>query len=299
MKINKFIKKNHKKLIHGLISGVITLLAIISFILFFRHFINSSEKFIDLSFYYPKTSFKIPADVAQEMIASKSATSVRLPIIMYHYVEYADPLDHGRVLLSVPPSIFESQLRAIQKAGYQTVFARSIPNLISHNKSLKNPIALTFDDGYEDFYFQAFPLLKKYQMKGTIYVIYDFIGRKGYLNEAEIKELITSGLVELGSHTLDHAALAGLKPDIAWKEIYDTKQLLEKMFGVSVPSFAYPYGSFSKDTVAMVKKAGYTNAVSVIPGLTQSDQNDLFLFRIRPGYINTGNFIKGLEAFKN
>lgn len=214
---------------------------------------------------------------------------------MYHYVEYSDPKDPGRVKLSISPSVFENQLKAMQKDNFQTIFARDISNVISQKNDKK--IVLTFDDGYEDFYYYVFPLLKKYQMKGTIYIIYNFIGKKDYLNEFQIKEMIASGLVELGAHTLNHAYLKDMKENLAWKEIYDCKILLEKMFAVPVPSFAYPFGAFNKETVNLVRKAGYTNAVSVIPGIMQSDTNDLFLFRIRPGYINTGNFTKSLEMF--
>lgn len=262
---------------------------------FFYLKVRTTTSLNNSNFYYPKASFKIPKELMEEMIATKSASTVKLPIIMYHYIEYADPLDKGRVNLSVAPSVFEAQLKAINKSGYKTIFARDIPSLISQRAGME--ISLTFDDGYEDFYYEAFPLLKKYQMKGTIYVIYNFIGRKGYLKEWQIKELLSSGFVELGAHTLNHAYLKGLINELAWKEIYDSKLLLEKMFNVPVPSFAYPYGAFSKDTVDMVRKAGYTNAVSVIPGIMQSDTNELYLFRIRPGYINTSNFAKSLEAF--
>jgi len=237
------MKIKRKKIISVFLAGLILMLSVLAFVLFFKFFNNPSAKLDDLGFYYPKASFKIPKEFAQEMIASKSATSVKLPIIMYHYIEYADPNDPGRVKLSVSPSIFEAQLKAIQKAGYQTVFSRDIPNLISHSSLVKMPIVLTFDDGYEDFYYQAFPILKKYQMRVTMYIVNNFIGRKGYMNESEIKEILTSGLIELGAHTLDHAYLKGLKDDLAWKEIYDSKILLEQRFGVSVSSFAYPYGA--------------------------------------------------------
>lgn len=253
---------------------------------------------VDISKYYPTSSFKIPKELLQEMIASKSATVAKIPIIMYHYIEYADKNDPGRVKLSVPPSLFEAQLQAIKRDNFQTMFAREVPDLIVGRLSVPRPIVLTFDDGYADFYYYAFPLLKKYNMKATMYIVESFIGRKDYMSAAQIKEIIASGMVELGGHTLDHADLSSVKNVLAWKEIYDSKILLERQFGVSVPSFAYPYGGFSKDTVDLVRKAGYTNAVSVIPGIYQSDTNLYFLFRIRPGYINTSNFAKSLDAFQ-
>lgn len=249
--------------------------------------------------YYPKSAFKIPLDVQKERIATVSATSVRLPILMYHYVEVVqDPGDITRIKMNVGPAYFEHQIQSLKNAGYRTIFMRSIPEIISGAR-LPPPktIALTFDDGYEDFYYYVFPLLKKYQLNATIYVMYNYLGRRGYLTIPQIKEMIASGLVELGSHTLDHASLPAESSNQAWKEIFDNKIKLEATFGVAVPSFAYPYGAFSSNILALTKKAGYTNAVSVIPGINQSEDNLFYLSRLRPGVLWGTNPVKTLESY--
>lgn len=246
---------------------------------------------------YPYGSFKIPEDVLKEKIATVSAKNFRLPIIMYHYVEYVqDKNDKLRIALNTTPSVLDWQIKSLTDNHYNFFFARDVPDIISGKITLPaKPIFLTFDDGYEDFYYYAFPILKKYQTKATIYIMYNFLNRRGYLNVSQVKEIIKSGLVEVASHTLDHYYLKNSKESTAWSEIYDNKIQLEKLFKISVPSFAYPYGAFDEPSLELVKKAGHTNAVSVIPGTYQSENNLFYLSRIRPGNLYGTDPAKGLE----
>ncbi|MCX6732729.1 MAG: polysaccharide deacetylase family protein, partial [Candidatus Roizmanbacteria bacterium] len=154
---------------------------------------------------------------------------------------------------------------------------------------------LSFDDGYEDFYTDVFPLLKKYHMRATLYVIYDYIGRRGFLNEQQIRELVESDLVEIGSHTLDHIYLKQAPKDYADKQIIESKKKFEERFGIKIKTFAYPYGAFNPDNIETVKKAGYTAAVSVISGVMQSDNNLFYMSRIRPGLFTPQSMIHSIE----
>jgi peptidoglycan/xylan/chitin deacetylase (PgdA/CDA1 family) len=249
---------------------------------------------------YPSASFKIPEEILKERIATESAFTARIPIVMYHYVEYVDRTkDQTRADLSTAPSTLEKQIFSLKMANYNFLFVRQIPDIVSQKNSVPpRPVVLTFDDGYEDFYFNVMPILKKFQAKATLYVIVDFIGRPGYLDLAELKEIRDSGLVEVASHTLNHTYLKGIKIELAKKEIIESKTKLESLLGISVPSFAYPWGAFSKETLQIVKTAGYTNAVSVIPGVNQSQENEFYLFRIRPGFLSGINPAKSLQLYK-
>lgn len=239
--------------------------------------------------YYNQSAFHLPKELEKQKISSDSsvlsAYQVKLPIIMYHYIEYVkDAGDLIRKKLDITPANFESQLKSLKEAGFTTYFVRDIPGLF-HTKSRlsSKDVILTFDDGYEDFYTDAFPILKKYQMKATLYVVNNFIGLKGYLNEGELREIIDSGVVEIGAHTLDHVYLKRAPLSYARREILESKKLLEDKFGIKVDTFAYPYGAFSKEVADLVKEASYTAAVSVIPGVYQSEENLFYLSRIRPG----------------
>jgi peptidoglycan/xylan/chitin deacetylase (PgdA/CDA1 family) len=158
-------------------------------------------------------------------------------------------------------------------------------------------VVLTFDDGYEDFYTTVFPLLKKYQMKGTVYVIYDFINRPGFLKESEIKELIASGIVEIGSHTLDHKYLKTETLEEAKRQITDSKQKFEDAFGIKIRTFAYPFGAYNSEDADMVKDASYEAAFTTKPGAMMSNDAKFVLPRIRPDRYTNDSIVQGLEEY--
>ena len=158
---------------------------------------------------------------------------------------------------------------------------------------------LTFDDGYADFYYDAFPLLKKYQVKATVYIITDYIGWEGFLNKQQIQELLDSGLVEIGSHTLDHYNLKYVASSEAKRQIVESKQYLEETFNTPIETFAYPFGGFNDDVVQITKEASYSAAVSVIPGMTQSPDNLFYLSRIRAGSLTAYGLDEVLENWKD
>jgi len=155
------------------------------------------------------------------------------------------------------------------------------------------------DDGYEDFYTDAFPLLKKYNIKSTIYVVNNFIGKKNYMTESQIREILESNLVELGSHSIKHQKLTLMPIAAARKEITDSKEKLEKRFNVKIETFAYPYGTSSPELIDMVKEASYSAAVSVVKGIDQSNGNLFFLSRVRAGAIGKQELIKTIKQLKS
>lgn len=243
--------------------------------------------------YYEKDAFVKPA----HFDTKNKEQRIKIPIIMYHYVEYVkDDGDLIRKRLNIAPSLFEGHLKALRLANYETYFVKDIPDILDNsiNYSTKSAV-LTFDDGYEDFYSVVFPLLKKYHMRATVYVIYDYIGNAGFLSEKQMKELAESNLVEIGSHTLDHVYLKQSPKIYADKQIVESKIKLENMLGIKINTFAYPYGAFNEDNIKVVKNAGYTAAVSVISGEMQSKDNLFYLSRIRPGLFTPHTLIRTIE----
>lgn len=213
------------------------------------------------------------------------AKELKLPIIMYHYVEYVkDENDTIRRSLSIKPHLFERHLQQLKENGYETYFVRDVPDILNERITLGTRSAvLTFDDGYEDFYTDAFPLLKQYQIKATVYVITDFIGRTGFMNKRQLREIASSGLVEIGSHTLNHVNLKYTSSEEAKLQITESKETLIELLHVPVKTFAYPSGGYNEVTVELVKEASYSAAVSVITGQNQSKDNRFLLKRIRAG----------------
>lgn len=217
---------------------------------------------------------------------AKKTVSLKIPILMYHYVEYvADPGDKIRISLNIPPSVFENQVKTLQDAGYTFLTASEFDDIIGGKMKVpQKPVLLTFDDGYRDFYTDAYPILKKYNVKATQYVIAGFLDRPNHLLTSQLKEIADDRLVEIGAHTMDHVWLRGLDKKTVTYQVEQSKKDLESITGLPVTSFAYPYGAFDQQAIDIVSSAGFRDAVTTVPGVLASEDNKYFLYRLRPGY---------------
>ncbi len=145
-------------------------------------------------------------------------------------------------------------------------------------------VLLTFDDGYRNVYKNAFPVLKKYNLPATIFIIVNEVGRpqQDRLNWEEIKQMHNSGLVAVGSHCLGPEPLVNLKSDDQIRsEIFDSKRILEEKLGGKIESFSYPEGLFNVKIRALVIDAGYKLAVATNPGRDYPDDDKFGLKRLR------------------
>lgn len=243
---------------------------------------------------------RIPSDVRRQMrkqaLASPSAT-LSIPILMYHYVEYVkDKRDTIRQGLNVNPNIFEEQLITLRKNDFTFMTAREVAAVLDGDMDLpKNPILLTFDDGHWDLATDVLPLLIKYKIKATAYVVPGLLGGSDYLTRDQLKKVADSGLVEIAAHTVHHVALKGKPETVVRDEVEGSKRMLEEFLQIKVVSFAYPYGSFDQKAIEVVKQAGFTNAVSTISGVEQGLVNRFFLFRLRPGTRVGGSLLVSLK----
>ena len=172
---------------------------------------------------------------------------------MYHLIDDDAPTE-GEYLY-VRPSEFDFQLSCIEKMGVETVFAEEINEL-----SAKRRVAITLDDGYKDNYTEMFPILKKYGIKATIFIISDYIGKDGYLNEEEIKEMSESGLVSFQSHTCSHTDIIDCDEEELFHELSDSKSEIECITGKRVTCLAYPRGVYGKREIEAAKACGYEMA---------------------------------------
>src|SRR3989338_593733 len=234
----------------------------------------------------------IPDDVKKSLEQNQklfprvlSATTYRIPILMYHYVEYVeDKGDKTRMSLNTPPFILEEEIKTLAQAGYTFITNKELVDILDgKSKPPQKPVVLTFDDGYRDFYTDVFPILKKYNVKATAYLISGFLNWQNHLTDTQTQEIAQSNLVEIGAHTVHHSWLKGRSLKDITSEVTQSKTMLEEQFKISVVSFAYPFGAFDQPTIDAVKKAGFRSATSTIPGIEQNQQNKYFLYRLRPG----------------
>lgn len=200
-------------------------------------------------------------------------------VLMYHMV--SEHRAKGKFNgLRVTPGMFERQLCWLRDNGFH--FA-TMDELMAGTVPRKT-VAITFDDGYEDNYRHAFPLLKKYGARATIYLVVDRHGRdwstykkahhasgelmrEPKLSDQQVREMLATGVFELGSHTLTHANLPTLSAVAREQEVSGSRIVLEEQFRVPVRSFAYPFGIFGDEDVAAARAAGYSNAVTTVDGI--------------------------------
>lgn len=232
---------------------------------------------------------RIPKDVQriiQALPTASPSANFRIPILMYHYIEYVkDKKDKLRVALNINPNVFDMQIKTLQDAGYTFITMADVAEVLDGEKPLpQKPIVITIDDGHWDLATDVLPILKKYHVKATAYIISGFLGGSDFLTTEQLHTVITSGLVEIGDHTVHHIQLAGKFDPLVKFEVTQSKTDLEKEFHLHIVSFAYPSGSFDQQAIYETKNAGYKTAVSTIPGIVQNQNNRFFLYRIRPGY---------------
>ena len=152
-------------------------------------------------------------------------------------------------------------------------------------------VILTFDDGYIDFYFNAYPILKKYGFSATIFIPTGLIGGPAYLSWTQIRDMHSSGLIVFGAHTTSHSHLPSLSRESALKELTESKNTLSDQLGVPINFLAYPYGSTNNKTINLTKEAGFIGAVGTWPDKIQSEGTIYNMPRLRvSGGISLENF---------
>ncbi|MCL1852787.1 MAG: polysaccharide deacetylase family protein [Peptococcaceae bacterium] len=180
-----------------------------------------------------------------EIVAVVPNHDARVPILMYH--EVADKT-WGLEGLFVKISDFEAQMKYLSDNGYKTLFVSEITRQTNFDKK----VVLTFDDAYVGFYDNVLPVLKKYNIKVSLYVISSAFGGN-FITEDQLKEIHDSGLVQIGSHSQSHPDLTTLSSAKLEEEIKGSKDALEAMLGTKITTFAYPTGAHNDMVVDMVK----------------------------------------------
>lgn len=281
----KIVKKSQPKSF-GLIFivGVMVVMAFFGGYLYYRSYTNPN-------LHEEKQMTTIPKDVSRALTTRANhrvinEEYIRIPILMYHYVEYVqDKNDTTRIKLTTSPYTLKAQIETLKSAGYTFITPSDLANALD-GKVLdfpQKPIILSFDDGYRDLYTDVFPILQEENVKGVAYIIVNYLNRQNFLLSSQLEELAKSPLLEIGAHTMNHVGLKGVKRNAAWNEIIESRKFLQKMLNLPIYSFAYPYGSFDQQAIDLVNAAGFTNAVSTIPGIKDTIDTKYYLYRLRPG----------------
>ena len=222
---------------------------------------NIGEKNIDISIQSDEELQLVKA----EKFEIPEHISATVPIFMYHFIldDYGNFPDTENFL---KPETLEEQLKYISENGYDTIYIDELDDLYKYDK----PVALTFDDCFVYFYDNAFPLLKKYNQKATIFIITDYINGENYLTEDQLKEIADSGLVKIESHTKTHDYLDEMTYEEQLEQAVESKERLESITGQEVSVYCYPTGRYNQTTLDIIKDY-YDFGLEMLGGVYDSD----------------------------
>ena len=225
------------------------------------------------------------SQTSQSKTAAKWKTydePVQIPILMYHAVHVMDPSEASNANLIVAPDNFETQIKAMVDAGYYFLTPEEAYKAFTENAlPAKKVVWLTFDDGNEDFYTIAYPILKKYKAKATNNIITGFVkkGNAGNLTVKQMKEMMAHGM-SFQSHTVNHPDLSATDKATQKVELRDSIDFLENKLNTKVNTIAYPSGRYNQTTLDLAKKT-YKLGLTTNEGLASAKDGLLSLNRVR------------------
>jgi peptidoglycan/xylan/chitin deacetylase (PgdA/CDA1 family) len=179
-----------------------------------------------------------------------------VPVLMYHNVaeSYREPLNN------VTPAHFSWQMKFLKKHGFAVISADELADGLHLGKNFPwNTVVITFDDGLDTAYVQAFPVLKRYGLPATFFIPSDRMGLPGKITWAQAQEMAASGFA-FGSHMRHEEYLPSVEPAALWDEIAGSKKTIEEHLGRPVGLLAYPVGGYTRASKELVREAGYKAA---------------------------------------
>lgn len=214
----------------------------------------------------------------------EEAASVPLPaaeddekvlVLNYHMV------NRMFISLAIDPEDFDWQMKYLVDHGYHTISPEELYAFLEGKGTLPDrPVLITFDDGYVDNYTNAYPILKKYNLKATIFIVTGFVSeRKGYLTWDQLREMEQHGITAQ-SHTVTHAPLPELSDERIREELIVSKQQAEAELGHPIEFIAYPTGVHDLHIVGIAKEAGYKGGFTVKYGNVDRSSNVYAMERV-------------------
>lgn len=190
---------------------------------------------------------------------------------MYHHVDCFES-DNS---LHVSPEVFAEQIKFIVSRGYKVLTLDMFIKYINGEEKIKdkNMVLLTFDDGYDDNFTYVYNILRANGIGGLFFIPVKKIGLKGWLDLKQIEIMDYNGMM-FGSHTLNEKYLPDLDREQAYKELKESKNELEKILDEEIKSIAYCSGGYTKETLELVKKAGYKTGFTTNRGFEKNSKND-------------------------
>ena len=224
---------------------------------------------------------------------SEEENTADVPVLLYHEIDPAADGSNGAVL---SPQTFENQIRTLAENGYTAISLKELTAYVEKGEALpEKPVVITFDDGYQSNYEYAYPILKKYGMKATIFVIGSSVGKDEYKDTgrpllphfgvSEAREMENSGLISIQSHTYDlhqngecekgipRENMAPLSGEDEWDyadliadDVQKERELIRSITGGETFALAYPGGQYTELTTSVLVQLGIKATFTTQPG---------------------------------
>ncbi len=234
----------------------------------------------------------------------------RCDILMYHMVSNPETMEDRR--FAIPPHRLEQHVSTLRRNGHSFVSLDRVADWLDGKADLpERAVAVTLDDGYEDNYWNAFPIFAEQQIPATIFLVSGLMGKSNRWMEGrgfssrklmtwdQAREIDRHGIT-LGAHTVNHARLSQLSGSAAADEIVSSKRQIEQHLGHVVEHFAYPYGDLNEASERLVEEAGFRTACSTRPGPNRKGTSRFVLRRIEVfGTDSTRNVLRKLKFGTN
>ena len=205
----------------------------------------------------------------------KTKRTESINILTYHKIN--DDFDWGITRQKVRQ--FEKGIQFLRSQGYESVTLEEASQPAPANggrtgQTLDRKVAITFDDGYEDVYLNALPILQKYEFTAYVFIITGYVGkynswdynpvRKRHLSWKQIKEMSEFGF-GFGSHTVNHPDLTRIDERFVGYELEESKEVLEDKLGKEVCFLSYPFGRYNRFVQEEAERVGYKKAYTLCP----------------------------------
>jgi peptidoglycan/xylan/chitin deacetylase (PgdA/CDA1 family) len=223
------------------------------------------------------------------ILSQSSQPCKEIPVLCYHQVRpltAADP----KSSITISPSLFGQHLKMLHDSGFHVVLPGDLFDCNTTGKKLPpKAIIISFDDNTIGQYKYALPLLDQYHFKAVFFIMTVAIGKEGYLEVNQIKQLKQQGH-EIGLHTWDHHNVTHYAPADWLVQLYKPRQQLENIIGQPVYYFGYPYGAWNDTAVNRLQQNGFKLAFILHTKASNASPQ----FTIRRLMVNAGMTPTGL-----
>lgn len=252
-----------------------------------KHSFNSGEnrlfridRFLSLYFFQP-------------ILQLFSGDGHKAAIFMFHGISEQTQNLHPFYQTNTSPAIFTRQMKFLHDNSYSVIGLEQLVGDIKAGKAIvSGSVVLTFDDGWEDFYTNAFPVLSEFGFPATVFLATGMIDNRDkveeqkYLTWAQVRELRRHG-ISFGSHTVNHSVLSRISEAEFEFELFYSKERIESELGEPIEAFSYPFAFPEQDRrhvnnlTTSLARNGYKCGVSTRIGTT-SNRDNLFCLRRLP-----------------